>query len=313
MRYGPAMRAGRRRLRGAGWQAEPVFSARDSGEVERLVRTIADGEIMPRFGRLAAADIVEKAPGDLVTVADRAAEEALSIALSSLVPGSVVVGEEGVGTDPRVLDALGGSAPVWVIDPIDGTHNYATDNPRFATLVALCHGGELLASWTYVPVFDVMATARAGAGAYVNGMRVRAAQAPAGLRYLDVCTPQQKWWTVADRARFNAMCHTGVSLCFFDTSGLEYIELATGRRAAMVLTWESPWDHAAGLLLHAEAGGVSMGRDGRPFTLTGGNALPVVVAPDEACAAALQATFAEGEQALDKRASAGKGGLDRHR
>ena len=272
-----------------------MFTARDADEAEQLIRTIADREIMSRFGRLTAADIVEKAPGDLVTVADRAAEEALSQALCALVPGSVVVGEEAVGADRRLLGALGRGAPVWVIDPIDGTHNFATDNPRFATLVALCQGSELLASWTYAPALDVMATARAGAGAYVDGEPVRVASARIGLRNLDVCTPQHKWWTAADRARFNAMSRAGVSLCFFDTSGLEYIELATGRRAAMVLTWEFPWDHAAGLLLHAEAGGVSMARDGRRFTLDGGNALPFVVAPDEACAAALHATFAEGE------------------
>jgi fructose-1,6-bisphosphatase/inositol monophosphatase family enzyme len=277
-----------------------VFSARDAGEVEQLVRTVADNEIMTWFGRLTAADIVEKAPGDLVTVADRAAEEALSAALCRLVPGSVVVGEEAVGGDPRVLHALAGEAPVWVIDPIDGTHNYANDNPRFATLVALVHRDELLASWTYGPALDVMATARAGAGAYVNGERVQVAAAGSGLRHLDVCTPQQKWWTAENRARINAMCRAGVSLCFFDTSGLEYIELATGRRSAMVLTWEFPWDHAAGLLLHAEAGGVSMARDGRRFTLSGGNALPFVVAPDHACAAALHATFAEGELALTR-------------
>jgi fructose-1,6-bisphosphatase/inositol monophosphatase family enzyme len=275
-----------------------VLSARDADEVQRLVRTVADREIMPRFGRLTAADIVEKAPGDLVTVADRAAEEALSTALCSLLPGSVVVGEEAAGADPRVLDVLAGDAPVWVIDPIDGTHNFATDNPRFATLVALCQGGELLASWTYAPALEVIATARAGAGAYVNGERARVAPAPTGLRHLDVCTPQQKWWTVENRARFSAMCQAGVSLCFFDTSGLEYIELAAGRRQAMVLTWEFPWDHAAGLLLHAEAGGVAVARDGRRFTLAGGNALPFVVAPDEACAAALHATFATGETSL---------------
>ncbi len=275
-----------------------MFSARDADEVARLVRVVADNEIMPRFGRLTADDVVEKAPGDLVTVADRAVEDALSVALCRLLPGSLVVGEEAVGTDARVLQALTGDVPVWVIDPIDGTHNYAAGNPRFATLVALCHGRDVLASWTYAPALDVMATARAGSGAYVNGERVRVAAAPAGLRHLDVCTPQHKWWTADNRPRFNAMCRAGVSLCFFDTSGLEYVELATGRRAAMVLTWEYPWDHAAGLLLHAEAGGVSMARDGRRFTLAGGNALPFVVAPDEACAAALHATFAEGETAL---------------
>ena len=101
--------------------------------------------------------------------------------------------------------------------------------------------------------------------------------------------------------RFNAMSQAVVALCFFDTSGLEYIELAAGRRSAMVLTWEFPWDHAAGLLLHAEAGGVAMARDGRGFALAGGNALPFVAAPDEECARALHATFAEGEQRLAPR------------
>src|SRR5262245_10187330 len=104
---------------------------------------------MPRFRRLSAADVVEKAPGDLVTVADRAAEDALSSALVAMLPGSVVVGEEGVGVDRAALDALDGGAPVWVIDPIDGTHNFAADNPRFAMLIALCDRGELLASWTF--------------------------------------------------------------------------------------------------------------------------------------------------------------------
>lgn len=274
-----------------------MLSPRDADEVERIVRTVAKLEIMPRFRRLTAADVAEKAPGDLVTVADRAAEEALSTALTAMLPGSVVVGEEGVGLDRTGLDALRGNAPVWVIDPIDGTHNFATDNPRFAMLIALCDRGEIIGSWTYAPAFHLMATARAGGGAYVDGARVRVAPARDGLRHIDVCTPQHKWWTQSDRVRFNALSAAAVSLCFFDTSGLEYIELATGRREAMVLPWEFPWDHAAGLLLHAEAGGVSMTRDGHRFSIAGDNALPFVVAPDEACARALHAAFTEGELA----------------
>ena len=279
-----------------------MLSAADADEVERLIRTVADREITGRFGRLTAADIAEKAPGDLITVADAAAEEALTAELSAMLPGSSVVGEEAVGADARVLGRLAGDGPVWVIDPIDGTHNFATDNPRFATLVALCQRGSVLASWTYAPALGLMATARAGAGAWINGDRVRldASRSRNGLRHLDVCTPQHRWWTAENRARFNAMSRAGVALCFFDTSGLEYIELAAGRRSAMVLTWEFPWDHAAGLLLHAEAGGVAMARDGRGFSLAGGNALPFVVAPDEDCARALHATFAEGEQRLDR-------------
>ena len=185
-----------------------MIDARDAHEVERIIHAVAEREVVPRFGRLAATDISEKAPGDLVTVADRAAEEALTAALRAVVPGSVVVGEEAVAEDRGVLAALDGDAPVWIIDPIDGTHNFVTDNPRFATLVALAHRGELMASWTYAPVLDLMATARRGAGAHLNGERLRLAPAPATLRHLGVCTPQHKWWTGRNRARFN-----GLSAC----------------------------------------------------------------------------------------------------
>jgi fructose-1,6-bisphosphatase/inositol monophosphatase family enzyme len=96
----------------------------------------------------------------------------------------------------------------------------------------------------------------------------------------------------------SGVCATGVSLCFFDISGLEYVELAAGRRQAMLVTWELPWDHAAGLLLHAEAGGVSLSGEG-PFRLAGGNELPFVVAPNLDLAHALRDAMNEGLSKLD--------------
>jgi fructose-1,6-bisphosphatase/inositol monophosphatase family enzyme len=60
----------------------------------------------------------------------------------------------------------------------------------------------------------------------------------------------------------------------------------------MIVTWENPWDHAAGLLLHAEAGGVALTAAGEPFQLAGGNALPLVVAPDAATATSVHAAMA---------------------
>ncbi|HEX3814366.1 MAG TPA: inositol monophosphatase family protein [Mycobacteriales bacterium] len=261
-------------------------------EVDRIIRSAAAREILPRFGHLASGDIAEKAPGDLVTVADNAAEEVLTRELTSLLPGSVVVGEESVAADPAVLRDLDGDKPVWIVDPIDGTRNYANNNARFSTLVALAERGELLASWTYVPVFDTMAHAVSGAGAFVDEQRVHVAESPVGLRFLDVATPHSSVWGPGRRAQYNALSRSGVALTIFDVSGLEYIELASGRRTAMVLTWEFPWDHAAGLLLHAEAGGITTTADGTPFTLAGGNALPFVAAPDVDCATALHDAIA---------------------
>jgi fructose-1,6-bisphosphatase/inositol monophosphatase family enzyme len=261
-------------------------------EVSEIIRSVAEREIMPRFGRLRPGDIAEKAPGDPVTVADRDAEQALTDRLQALVPGSVVVGEEAVSADRAVLDRLAGPDPVWVIDPIDGTSNFVSGSPRFTTLVALAMGGELLASWSYAPALDLLATATAGGGAYVGSERLRVRPTRPGLRHLDVCVSQPHWWTPAERQAFNRLSATGVSLSFFDTTGLEYIELAAGRRSAMVITWDYPWDHAAGLLLHAEAGGASVGPTGLKFQPAGGNPLPIVVAPDAACATALHAALA---------------------
>ena len=265
-----------------------MIDAHDVAEVDRLVRLVAEREILPRFGHLRSADIKEKAPGDLVTVADQAAETALSQGLTAILPGSVVVGEEGVSTDPSVLKRLDDDAPVWIVDAIDGTHNFVAENSRYSTLVALAHRGALLASWTYIPVFDTMATATAGGGAFVDGQQVRVRESQPSLRFLDTVAPHPRYWAGdIGQAQFNALGGSGVSLSFYDLAGLEYIELASGRRGAMVVTWENVWDHAAGLLLHAEAGGTTKTLDGSAFRLTGSNALPFVVAPDEATATAL--------------------------
>jgi fructose-1,6-bisphosphatase/inositol monophosphatase family enzyme len=265
-------------------------------EVDRLIRRTAEQEILPRFRRLAVTDIAEKQPGDMVTVADRAAEERLAEHLASLVPGSVVLGEEAVGADPAVMGLLDGDAPVWIVDPIDGTHNFIAHSPRFMTLVALAQRGELLASWSYAPMLGTMATATAGGGAYADGERLRVRPVPRGqpgpaLRNLDVIACQDKWWSPDQREMFYALQEHRVSFHYFDLSSFEYVELASGRRTAMVLTWELPWDHAAGLLLFAEAGGVAVAHDGAPFRLAGGNALPFVVAPDAETAALVQAAL----------------------
>ena len=92
-------------------------------QVRDLLITAADTLIVPRFQTLGDDDVHQSSPTDLVTVADVETEEWLTPRLLELLPGSVVVGEEGVAADERVLDHLEGDAPVWVVDPVDGTRN----------------------------------------------------------------------------------------------------------------------------------------------------------------------------------------------
>ncbi|MFF2925108.1 inositol monophosphatase family protein [Streptomyces celluloflavus] len=256
------------------------LSALDLAAVEAAVRRAAADEIMPRFRQLAAEDIVEKnGPHDLVTVADRLAEEQLTAALSALLPGSRVVGEEAVHADPTVLDALSGDAPVWIVDPVDGTRQFVHGDPGFATLVALAHRGEVLASWTYAPALDLMAVARRGAGAELNGVPLHTGTPVPGA-VLDVAISHFDFTTDDQKRVLAALDTDGIAPRPCGSAGLEYLYVARGEIDATAFSWENSWDHAAGLLLVHEAGGASGTVAGRPFRIEGGNALPFTAARD---------------------------------
>jgi fructose-1,6-bisphosphatase/inositol monophosphatase family enzyme len=128
----------------------------DTAAVAAAIVEAAQSAALPRFQNLQAHEIKEKAPGDLVTAADLATERALNLALAALLPGSVMVGEEAVAENPGLLAALRGDGACWLIDPIDGTINYAHGVPLFATMVALVVRGEVVGGWIYDPVHTTM-------------------------------------------------------------------------------------------------------------------------------------------------------------
>ncbi|MGW8670654.1 inositol monophosphatase family protein [Streptomyces niveus] len=254
----------------------------DLSAVEAALRDAAAAEIMPRYRQLAAHEIVEKSgPHDLVTSADRGAEEHLTASLTKLLPGSVVVGEEAVHADPAVVGALRGDAPVWIVDPVDGTRQFVRGEPGFCTLVALAQGGELLASWTYAPATDEMATAVRGRGAFLDGVPLRCGIPAPGavldvaMSHPDFTTPEEK------RALLGVQNADDLAARPCGSAGLEYLAIARGALDAVAFSWELPWDHAAGLLLVEEAGGAQLTLTGVPFHIAGGNVLPFTAARDE--------------------------------
>ena len=84
-----------------------------------------------------------------------------------------MVGEEAVAADPAVLRRVGGDGAVWIVDPVDGTNNFAAGKTPFAVMVALLRDGEPAASWILDVVDDRMTVAEAGSGAYIDGVRVK--------------------------------------------------------------------------------------------------------------------------------------------
>lgn len=260
------------------------FLARHSADVEEAVRKAAAGEIMPRFRQLAAHEVDQKSgPHDLVTDADRNAELYLTDALGALLPGSVVVGEEAVHANPATYEAIRGDAPVWIVDPVDGTRQFVRGEEGFCTLVALAHHGVVLASWTYAPALDRLATAVRGGGAFLDGERLFAGP-PAPGRDLVVATSHPDYTTDEQKHALLGLWTDGVAPRACGSAGLEYLAVARGALDATAFSWEAAWDHAAGILLVEEAGGAHLTLTGEPFRITGGNSLPFTAARDAATA-----------------------------
>ncbi|MET8819139.1 inositol monophosphatase family protein [Streptomyces rochei] len=270
------------------------FLARHADDVSEAVRKAAAQEIRPRRRRLAAHEVDEKAgPHDLVTDADRKAEQFLTEALSALLPGSVVVGEEAVHANPATYEAIRGEAPVWIVDPVDGTRQFVHGDPGFCTLVALAHHGTVRASWTYAPVHDRMATAVRGRGAFLDGERLHAGPPEPG-RELRVATSHPDYTTDEQKHALLGLRAPGVAPRPCGSAGLEYLAVARGELDATAFSWEAAWDHAAGLLLVEEAGGTHLTRTGEPFRITGDNDLPFTAARDAATARRVVALLAGG-------------------
>ncbi|QCX79998.1 Inositol-1-monophosphatase [Streptomyces sp. YIM 121038] len=260
------------------------FLARQAADVERVIRAAAAAEITPRFRQLAEDEVVQKSgPHDLVTVADRLAEEFLTRELTALLPGSVVVGEEAVHADPSTYEAIAEGAPVWIVDPVDGTRQFVRGDAGFCTLVALALDGVVLASWTYAPALDQCAVAVRGRGATLNGTPLRAGTPEPG-RPLTVATSHPDFTTDDQKHALLGVFTDGFAARPCGSAGLEYLAVARGELDAVAFTWELAWDHAAGLLLVEEAGGAHLTREGVPFAITGGNALPFTAARDAATA-----------------------------
>ena len=119
-----------------------VSSATLRQDVERLIQSVSETTILPRYKSLAKEEIKTKSgPGDLVTIADEEAEQKLAAGLVALLPDSMVIGEEAAATDPAVLDLLTRPGAVWIIDPIDGTSNFVAGRDAFGVIVALVEDG----------------------------------------------------------------------------------------------------------------------------------------------------------------------------
>ena len=261
------------------------FSTHDLDWLAAALVEAAAAEIMPRFGKLTAPQARRKTSAfDIVTDADEAAETAITSLLRSQFPGCVVIGEEAAGRDPSLLAALNAADLAFLIDPLDGTKNFASGLPLFGVMAAAVMRGHIVASVILDPVGGTLAQARHGDGAWMldrSGARERMQVAPAapvaemdaiaGVNFL----PEPLRERVAPRLSRLKMSN------WFRCAAHEYRLAAAGHCHVLFYNRLMPWDHAAGWLLHREAGGHGAHFDASayaPSHTTGG----LLYAPDQA-------------------------------
>ena len=239
-----------------------MLKAGDSQRVVELMRETAAAELLPRFRNLAKHEIREKRPGDLVTVADLASEQRLASGLAKVLPGVPVVGEEGVHADPSLVDLIGRPGETcWVVDPLDGTANFAAGRDRFAMIVCLVHDRRTIGGWILDVPNDRMAATQKGQGVTLDGVVVHGtmpAGRPNGLLGDRVRKEFDRQLSPIQRARLG-------ELTTLRCAGREYIEMLAGQFSFCAYRMTKPWDHAAGALMLAEAGGNAVRFSGAPY------------------------------------------------
>lgn len=217
--------------------------------------------------------IEEKAHrADLVTIADRASERLIVERLRAGFPNASILGEEGgeYAAVREPIDAASGQAvrERWIIDPLDGTTNYAHGYPLFCISIAYERDGEVRAGVVYAPLMRELFSATLGGGAHCNGEPIRVSSI-AALGEAMVVTGFKPYDYETNAPYFAKASHHAQAVRRDGAAALDLAYTAMGRFDAF---WEfelAPWDMAAGALIVREAGGTVTAIDGSAFDLSG--------------------------------------------
>lgn len=219
-----------------------------------------------RFGKV--RELRHKGAIDLVTDADTAAEAAVLEVLREAHPTHAILAEES-GAQER------DSRFRWIIDPLDGTTNYAHAVPQFAVTLACEVDGEVAVGVIFDPMRDEMYTAVRGGGARCNGEALAVSTcAEVSQALLSTGFP---YWIQEDfegaMALFSTFLRRAQGIRRFGSAALDLAWLASGRYDGFFELGLKPWDIAAGALLVEEAGGKVTNLDGTPLRLDAGQIL----------------------------------------
>jgi fructose-1,6-bisphosphatase/inositol monophosphatase family enzyme len=261
------------------------FDDKGMALLQAIIAEAAATEIMPRFRQIDTGDIRQKSSAiDLVTDADEQAEWRMRDAMANAFPTALFVGEESVARDATLLGKIKDADLCIIVDPVDGTSNFAWGLPLFGVLCAVVANGETIAGLNYDPVGKDWVLGQKGAGAH----RISATGKREALRVMPPAPLADmiglsSWYLLDEPARTTLATNLAKTHASFSyrCAAHEYRLLICGQVHYAVFPKLMPWDHAAGVLLHNEAGGHTACFDGTPYSPTihkGG----ILLAPDKA-------------------------------
>ena len=226
-------------------------------KIANYIREVADDKIVPRFRQLQDHEISTKSgPTDLVTIADIEAEEDLTRIFKDLIPGSQVVGEEAVSKGDIDMGLLKSEEGViWVIDPVDGTNNFASGNERFGTIVTLVKGGQSIQGWILDIPQDRIGITEQGSGVEVNGIKATFPKMSEPLNdtrgFISRKFLPKKLRDDLKDVLDSEFGNIETYLC----CAHEYLDILAGESYFSLYSRIRPWDHLTGAMMMREAGG----------------------------------------------------------
>ena len=222
----------------------------------------AAGNVILRYmNRIDGLTVVEKQRMDFASEVDKLAESEIVKELRRAYPDHAIVGEEG--------SAIGRGPLTWVIDPLDGTHNYLRGIPHFSVSIAMLDKGVPIYGVVFDPLRNELFTASKGDGAYLNDRRIRVSKREnlGGAMIATGFPYRQRTHLDAQLAMTRALLGQAEDIRRSGSAALDLAYTAAGRYDGYFEIGLKPWDLAAGVLLVHEAGGRYgdfAGRDGIP-------------------------------------------------
>lgn len=220
--------------------------ARDGGAILR-----------ENFGRLSLDQIHQKGMHDVVTEMDRKIEDLYAKEIKKTFPDHGIIGEEGTEENT-------GNEYLWILDPLDGTKNYTTENPFFCTTMCLLKNREPIVAVIYEPITHHLFYAAKDQGAYKNGQRIQVSRQDNIKKSMLLYCHAADAEAVREAERYVVDLKIAArDAARLRSAGCEMALVAKGACEAYLMNKLPLWDLAAGALIVREAGGRATDFDGK--------------------------------------------------